>query len=297
MSERRIETKISRTAELMCLCRAISSLERNPYYRSEDQTALSLLPGFLNSLIRVPLFGRLLMKTLTAKGIYEYVIARTKYIDAVFRQALSDSFSQILLFGAGFDTRALRFQKEAHRTRIFELDVPPTLKAKLAQYQKRRLTIPPNVVFVPIDFDRESLPAKLDQAGFTNDDRTLFVLEGVLEYLQPRSVDQTFRTIHALAGAGSEVVFNYVYASVIRREDTYYGEEGAMETLAKVGELWHFGIEKGEIGQFLKRYGFELCDHWDARELEEMYFKDPAGKIVGRVHGTHCLVRAKKTEP
>ena len=278
----------------MCLCRAISSLEKDRCYRSDDRIALSLLPDFLRLLIHIPFFGRLFMRAFTANGVYEYVIARTKYIDAIFRQALSDQFSQILLFGAGFDTRALRFQEEARRTKIFEMDVPLTLEAKLGQYQKRHVIIPPNVVFVPIDFDRESLPVKLDQAGFIRDAKSLFVLEGVLEYLQPQSVDGAFRTIRELAGGDSEVVFNYVYASVIRHEEMHYGEKGAMEKLSKVGEAWHFGIEKGEIGRFLAKYGFELRDHRDARELEEMYFKDPAGKIVGRVHGTHCLVRAVK---
>ena len=279
----------------MCLCRAISYLERGPCYRSEDRIAVSLLPDFLRFLIHIPFVGRLLLRIFTAKGIYEYVIARTKYIDTIFRQALSDEFSQIIIFGSGFDTRALRFQKEARQTKIFEMDAPPTLEAKIGQYKKRHLIIPANVVFVPIDLDRESLPLKLDQAGFKRDERSLFILEGVLEYLQPQSVDQAFRTIRELAGPGSEVVFNYVYASVIRLEDMYYGEEGAMETLAKVGEPWHFGIEKGEIARFLLRYGFELRDHRDARELEEMYFKDPAGRIVGRVNGTHCLVRAVRT--
>ena len=292
MSKKRIETKTSRTAELMCLYRAISSLEKDRCYRSDDRVALSLLPDFMRLLIHIPSVGRLLLKVFTAKGIYEYVIARTKYIDTVFRQALSDQSSQIIIFGSGFDTRALRFQEEAHQTKIFELDAPATLEAKLAQYQKRHLVIPSNVVFVPIDFDRESLPLKLEQAGFKRDERSLFILEGVLEYLQPQSVDQTFRTIREFAGAGSEVVFNYVYASVIRHEDIYYGEEGAMETLEKVGESWHFGIEKGGISQFLSRYGFELRDHRDAHELEEMYFKDPAGKIVGQVNGTHCIVKA-----
>jgi len=297
MSKRRIETKTSRTAEWMCLCRAISSLEKDPCYRSDDRVALSLLPGFLRLLIHIPLVGRILLRLFAAKGIYEYVIARTKYIDAVFRQVLSDQFCQILIFGSGFDTRALRFQKEARQTKIFELDAPATQKAKLGQYQNRHLSIPPDVVFVPIDFDREPIPLKLDQAGFKRDERSLFILEGVLEYLEPQSADQTFRTIRELAGAGSEVVFNYIYASVLRHEDMYYGEKGAVETVAKAGEQWHFGIEKGEIGQFLSRYGFELRDHRDARELEEMYFKDPAGRIVGRVNGTHCLARAAIIQP
>jgi hypothetical protein len=37
-----------------------------------------------------------------------------------------------------------------------------------------------------------------------------------------------------------------------------------------------------------------LHDHRNAQDLERMYFKDTAGKVVGRVNGTHCLVRAMK---
>ncbi|MBN2539093.1 MAG: SAM-dependent methyltransferase [Deltaproteobacteria bacterium] len=290
--KRRIETTTSRTAQWTCLCRAISSLEKNRYYKSNDRLALSLLPGFLRQLLRIPFTGRLFLKIAAAQGIYEYVIARTQYIDTVFSQALSNQFPQILIFGAGFDTRALRFQEEARQTRIFELDAPATQKAKIGQYRKRHLSIPPHVVFIPIDFDRESLPVKLDQAGFNRDERSLIILEGVLMYLQPQSVDQTFHTIQKLAAPGSEIVFDYIYASVLRHENIYYGEKGMAESMAKTGEQWHFGIEKGEIGQFLSRYGFELHDHRDSRELEEMYFKDQPGRNVGRVNGTHCLARA-----
>jgi len=56
------------------------------------------------------------------------------------------------------------------------------------------------------------------------------------------------------------------------------------------------GIEKGEVQQFLSRSGLELRDHRDARDLEEMYFKDPAGRTVGRVNGTHGLARAVRAQ-
>jgi methyltransferase (TIGR00027 family) len=297
MSAKRIETKTSRTAELCCFCRAVSSLEKDPFYRSGDDVALSLMPDFLRLLVRIPGAGRLFIRAFMAKGIYEYIIARTKYIDSVFRQALAGGFEQILIFGSGFDTRALRFREEAGKTRIFELDAPPTLAAKIGQYRNRRLAIPPNLVFVPIDFDKESIPEKLEQAGFRSGAKTLFLMEGVLEYLQPSSVDLTFRAVRNLAGPGSEIVFNYAYASVIRGEGKQYGEKGALKVLSSVGETWNFGIEKGEINRFLATYGFEVRDHRDARELEEMYFKDSTGRIVARVNGTHCIARALLTQP
>lgn len=292
MSEKRIEVTTSRTAEWTCICRAISSLEKNRFYKSDDRVALSLLPYFLMLLIRIPLAGRLFLKIFAAKGIYEYVIARTKYIDTVFRQALSDKFSQILLFGAGFDTRALRFRKDARQTRIFELDAPSTQDAKIRQYRKRHLGIPSNLVFVAIDFDRESLADKLDRSGFQRNRRSLFILEGVLMYLEPESVNRTFQTIKQYAGAGSRVVFDYLQEAVLRDANTLYGQSKIAQSVRKAGEQWRFGIEPAGIEQFVSAYGFELNEHRCAQELQALYFQDANGRPVGRINGTHCIVSA-----
>lgn len=293
MTKKRIETTTSRTAEMNCLYRAASSLEANCHYHSDDDLAVRLLPGFFRVLLHIPLFRTFYSHVLTPKEIYEYVIARTKYIDVVFKQALAKQFGQILLFGAGFDTRALRLQTEARHTRIFELDAPITQQAKLQQYQKRNLSIPSNVVFIAIDFDKESLPDKLDVAGFHKDRRSLFVLEGLLMYLEPESVQATFQTIREYAGAGSWVVFDYIQASVLRHENALYGEAGlAQSVLSKAGEQWRFGIEPGEIASFVAAYGFEVSDHKGAQELEATYFQDADGRLVGRVNGTHCIVTA-----
>lgn len=240
----------------------------------------------------MPLFRRFYCHILAPSGIYEYVIARTKYIDAVFKQALAERFDQILLFGAGFDTRALRFQAEAQHTRIFELDAPPTQQAKIRQYGKRNLSVPSNVVFIAIDFDKESLPEKLDAAGFHKDQKSLFVLDGLLMYLELESVQATLQTIRKYAGTGSWLVFDYVQASVLRRENTLYGEAGVAQSVAKAGEQWRFGLEPGELASFVADFGFQVRDHMDAQELEATYFRDTDGRLVGRINGTHCIVTA-----
>jgi len=275
------------------MSRAASSLESNPYYKSDDHLAVLLLPTFLKLLLKIPLVSSLFGKVVAPRGTYEYVIARTKYIDEIFQQVLAEQFDQILLFGAGFDTRAIRFNSVSQDTIFFELEITATQTAKIQQYQKRKLAIPSNVVFVPIDFEKDSVSQKLDEAGFRKGARSLFILEGLLMYLHRESVDKMFRIIKEYAGKGSRVVFDYIYASVLRRENLYYGEQDIVQSVAKINEQWHFGIEKGEIEQFLLLYGFRLRDHRDAKALEDAYFKTPDGKIVGRVNGTHCLVTAE----
>ena len=294
MPERRIETTTSRTAAWTCVSRAASSLEFDSHYRSDDHIALLLVPSLLRFLLHIPLIRRFHNSFIAPTGIYEYTIARTRCIDAVFKEVLTEGCDQVLIFGAGFDTRALRFQKEAGDTKIFELDVPITQNAKRDQYAKCGLSVPANVNFVSIDFDKESLSEKLDESGFSRDRKSLFVLEGLLMYLQPESVDETFNVIARFAGEGSEVVFDYVRASVLRQEGLCYGESEIVRTVAKAGESWTFGLEEGEIEQFLKKYGFRAVEHKDTQELERMYFTDGSGEIVGRINGTHCLVRAEQ---
>ena len=292
MLSRRIETDTSRTAQWTCVSRAASALESDSHYRSDDRLALLLVPALLRPLLHVPLVRKLFSRRIAPEGIYEYTIARTKTIDAAFTEALAEGYDQILIFGAGFDTRALRFRREAGDTRVFELDVPVTQEAKLRQYARRGLDIPENVHFVPIDFDKESLPDKLEEAGFARGARSLFVLEGLLMYLQPESVDQTFRVIEQFAGDGSEVVFDYVRASVLRKEGLHYGEAAVSARVASAGEGWHFSIEEGELERYLARYGLTVLEHLTPQDLEQLYFTDASGRVVGRVNGTHCLVRA-----
>lgn len=293
-NKRRIEKRTSRTAEWTCLSRAASSLESDIHYKSDDHIALLLVPKFLKLLLHIRLIRRFFTRVIPPKGIYEYTIARTKYIDGVFKEVLAKGCKQILILGAGFDTRTLRFNEEAEDAMCFELDVPVTQRAKLDQYGKRGCSIPDNVAFISVDFDRESLPEKLLQAGFRKGERSLFLMEGLLMYLQPVSVDEIFRVVAEFAGKDSEIVFDYVQASVLEQTGLYYGEKEIIKSVTRAGEGWHFGIEEGDLAGFLMRYGLRVLEHRDARDLERMYFTDVSGKIVGRVNGTHCLVRAAK---
>lgn len=293
MKQRRIASTTSRTAGWTCLSRAVSSLEKNPCYHSDDTLAYRLLPNFFRMLLRIPHAGRLFVDAFAAVGAYEYIVARTKFIDSIFRQALTEKFDQIVLLGAGYDTRALRFQELARGTHIFELDAPLTQEAKIGQYHRRGLAIPDNLTFVPADFEKEGLADMLDHAGFQKGMRSLFVLEGLLMYLQPETVHETFKVIHRYAGKGSQVVFDYVLASVLRGEGIYAGEERFRKLVISQNESWNFGIEQGGLASFLSENGLKLIEYKDTQILDRDYFTDASGHVIAHVTGTHALVWAE----
>ena len=294
MKAKRIESTTSRTAEFTCVSRAASFFEKNLWYKTDDFIAPRLVPKQLLPFLKLSFIRYLYKRVLAPNGIYEYVIARTKFIDSIFKKAISDRFDQILIFGAGFDTRGIRFSNYACNTKVFELDVPITQNAKINQLRKRNIKIPSNIVFMPVDFNRENLEDKLSEAGFQKNKKSLFILEGLVMYLTVDAVCSTFNVIQNYSGENSRIVFDYIYSSVLREENLYYGEKEIFNTVKKAGEGWSFGIEKGEIKNFLKKYDFSVIEHLNSEKMEKKYFEDDKGDIIGRINGTHCIVYANK---
>jgi methyltransferase (TIGR00027 family) len=290
----RVETRTSRTAEFTCMSRAASYKETRECYKGTDNIAYALVPGFIKLLLRFQSLCHVYNKYLAPKGIYEYVIARTKYIDTLFMDALEQRFDQIVIFGAGFDSRAQRFSTINKKTKIFELDAPITQRNKLKAFKEKKIMIPKNLIYVPINFITERLAEKLTETGFEKNRRTLFLLEGVAMYLSDDAINRTFTFIRDVAGKGSWVVFDYIYAGVLRQENKYYGEKDIFKTVAKAGEAWSFALEEGEIENFLQKYKFRLENHSNAQALEEQYFKNQEGYIVGKINGTHSIVTGIK---
>lgn len=113
-------------------------------------------------------------------------------------------------------------------------------------------------------------------------------------YLSDTAIDSTFSFIRDFSGKGSLIVFDYIYAAVLRQESRYYGEKDILRTVSNTGEPWTFALEEGDIIDFLLKYGFNLKNHSNAQELERKYFKNSEGKIVGRINGTHSIVTGIK---
>ena len=289
---RRIESKSSRTAGFICMYRAASYLEKKELYQSGDYIAPRLLPGLIKFLVRYKLIN--FKWPFFPKGIYEYVIARTKYIDNIFKESIENGIEQILLFGAGFDTRAVRFAEKNMKTKIFELDTLYTQTAKINQFKKRGISIPENTILISIDFNVDSLSEKLESNGFKRNKTTLFIMEGIIQYLNKEAVDELFKLLYELAEPESKVVFDYIYASVLRKENIYYGEKDIYKKVNSVQEPWLFGIEKGGMEAFVKNYNFSLIQNLDSEDLEKMFFRDEQGQIIGKINGTHCIAYVKK---
>jgi methyltransferase (TIGR00027 family) len=292
MANQGVLGRSSQTANYTCFSRGCATREKEVQFRGPDTIAEKLFPFPAKVILNVSPLRRLFIKKVMPPGIHEYVLARTKVMDAAYAKALQEGFDQIVLLGAGFDTRPVRFAERNHGTKIFELDVPNTQEAKLDVFRRRHVAVPEDVLFAPIDFDSQSIDEVLTKAGFENGMKTLFLWEGVTMYLGEVAVNETLAFIRDSSAAGSRVVFDYLYASVLRKENGYYGEEGSYDMVSRVGESWRFGLEEGAIESFLDERGFDCAVHYAPKDLERLYLTRVDGSLYGQINGTHCIVEA-----
>lgn len=258
----------SRTAEGMAVMRAIESSRPAARRICYDPLARSLISGFSYAtsklVIDSGLYGWF------TPGATEFITARDRYIDDFLCARLAEGLEQVVLLGAGFDTRAYRIAG-IERTRVFEVDHPATQALKRRRLKRAIDPLPGHVRFVALDFNTEDLGQRLAAAGYNERARTLFIWQGVSMYLTPEGVDHTLALIARRSGPGSALIFDYLTAEFLHSPQLQ--KLGWLMRL--FGEELRFGIPRSQIGAFLSARGF--CDVYDADadELRRRYFTGP----------------------
>lgn len=278
---------------MTCSLRAASYYEEDPCYKTDDHVATLLVPWFVRYLSRSRLIRNLFTAKIAPRGVYEYVIARTKYIDHVFTEAVDQGIEQVLIFGAGFDSRSIRLLPGDSAVKVFEVDAEATQRAKLGRLPEVGVPIPDNTTYIAIDFNKDDPVERLTANGFQRGRRCLFILEGLLMYLDDDAVDNTFHLMRELSGDGSRVAFDYIHSVVLRNEGKFYGEKELQKNVVDSGEPWTFGFEEGKVAEYLLDRGFKIVEECDTETLEQRYFTDSDGSLLGRVNATHSIVLAE----
>lgn len=273
----------SQTAEAVCLMRATDQRHAAAHRIIDDPYARL----FLGPLARAALASWEVSGTLgdlaerLSPGLTAYVLTRHRFIDDRLRRALKGGVEQLVLLGAGYDSRAYRFAAELDGRPVFEVDYPATSRRK-ARILARRATMLPgsDVRRIEIDFEVDSLAARLRAAGFRAGRRTFFVWEGVSMYLTRAAVKDTLGAVHAMSAAGSELAMDFWYfLDAPDLLSTAYRMSANL--LSLLGEPVAFGIHPEDVGAFLARLGYRVADLADAAELERRYLGDGRHVVPG----------------
>lgn len=272
----------------------------NAQGKRRDETCKQLfhaLPGGSPKLINLMVGPILLAMRLTGvtSNMYDYPVYsssspwsafghRTRFFDDVVSSYL-DKVEQVVILGAGWDTRAYSLVKQAN-VRVFEVDTVETQTQKLKSLEKANIDAS-DVAFATADFNKESWLDALEQVGFDPGKSTFILWEGVTYYLEAEAVEATLKTVEEQLVPGSAIAFDYVAEHIIEGNTSLSYRMGTM-VVRLVGEPCTFGIStetpaKEQLAKFLEQNGLRLAEYEPTGEVEGG--EQPHGGLAVAVNG------------
>jgi methyltransferase (TIGR00027 family) len=204
-------------------------------------------------------------------GHHNYVLVRTRYLDDFLSEQLTRGALQLVILGAGYDSRAYRFADRLGDVKVFEVDHPATSRSKQTRVARALGATPANVHYVAVDFNRDSLHDKLAESGYRNDRRTIVLWEGTTPYVSGTGVDETLRFI--AGNPGSVVIFDYILESVVAGTCTMRGARNERDKMSATSEPFVFGIAAEKIEAYLSARGFRDVVDIGAEQLSERFMR------------------------
>jgi methyltransferase (TIGR00027 family) len=259
---------ISSTARYMALFRAVETARPSDKL-FEDRFAIRFLPIAWRAMLNIAEafeathLERAIDKR--GKGAWSSGVARTRLIDDWIADAVAAGARQVVVLGAGFDCRALRLPQLAKIT-TFEVDRLQLLDEKRKRLGASVAATHPHLHYIPIDFLRDDVGARLLACGFVQNTRTLVVWEGVTNYLDDDAVASVFDLVAKICAPGSRIIFTYVHAGVLDGSFEALGLDELFARLAASNESWTFGFRPEELSEYLRQHGLHLIDDLGAAE-------------------------------
>jgi methyltransferase (TIGR00027 family) len=131
-----------------------------------------------------------------------WIVVRTPFFDDAVLGAVRDCIGQVVILGAGYDGRALRFRSPG--VRFVEVDHPATHSDKRRRLADAGIDAS-DVGFLSFDLIEPGLDAALIELGFDPAHPALFTVEGLLRYLPEHAFRGLLATTAALAAPGSRL--------------------------------------------------------------------------------------------
>ncbi len=259
----------------------------------DDAKAASLLSGagkMYAGLCRFKPLSAALYAISEAKGpgVWGSILARKRFIDDVAAKAVAEGIGAIVILGAGFDTRGIRFALPAG-VPSFEIDLPENIADKRTALE-RAGGVPAGLTLLPVDFETVDLGKVLTDAGYDAAAPTLFVWEGVTQYLSEPAVRKTMDFL-AKAAPGSRLVFTYVLKDFIAGS-AMHGARRIYRNMVEGARIWHFGMAPDEIDSFIAPYGWREVEDVGAADHRRRYFT-PTGRDLNILEIERIVVADK----
>lgn len=266
----------SQTAMIVAGARESHRSEDLPPWILDDPYALVLLgPAWIELRARSKARVREPLRRRTRASL----VVRSRYAED---RLLNGEFEQYVILGAGLDSFAWRRPDLVGPLRVFEIDHPSTQAWKRSRIESLALPVADDHVFVPIDFETETLQSGLEAAGFDWSRPTLFSWLGVTMYLTTEAIEVTLRTV-ATCAPRSEIVFSYSVSDAFLDDLGREWQDLATAMVAEVGEPFANLFSPTDAEALVRQCGLHVAEHPTREVLRDRYF---SGRTDGLEPGT-----------
>lgn len=226
--------------------RYIQSIHERAERRNPDKLVGLFLP--LLRRWRCRWLGPRTVAGLQADPIYYYLLARTRYYDQVFLNAIADDVQYIINIGCGTDTRAYRFEQvlKPKGMQVWECDQPAAIKIK--QDLAKRVGTHEHLRYVSIDLNSEKWS---DFEACLTENKTakaLVFMEGVAPYINSETFPKFLGFLAKNLPKGSRLAYDFKLR----------GFDEAPSTAGQGPRLFRLGGSKEELAVFHERIGYRL---------------------------------------
>lgn len=189
-------------------------------------------------------------------GLVDHNTLRMVLVDRVVAALIEAGTRQVVVLGAGLDSRAWRMQVLADCA-LFEVDHPDTQAVKRRQVAglvQRAKT----VGFAPVNFEHDDLAAALRVAGHRAAEATAWVCEGVVAYLAPEVTARVLRQVSESSAPGSQLALSYV--TPLRTGDGAASKALAALLVRQLGERAKGFIARERVHELLADAGMTVLE-------------------------------------
>lgn len=205
------------------------------------------------------------------KIAYWYIILREKHGDEAIATSIESGCRQILLLGAGYDTRFFRLPAIRDRSiATFEIDLPKTIDDKRKCILKKLGEIPQGLSLIPLDFNQDDIHS-IRNYGFDKNVPTAYIWQGVSYYLSQENVSKVLDFIKEQMVQGSIFVFDCCTPLMTFKNDEIPGIASNIDKLNEIGEPFLFGMYTDEMEAWLKEKGFDNINILTQNDLEAKF--------------------------
>ena len=264
----------SRTAEIVAVSRARHLLKHDKPPVFNDPYAIYFIGNrwrrIIGSRVLDTLFSKVLLKRLMP--VTTQHLTRARFAEDCLEEAVCNGVNQYVILGAGFDTFA--FRRPNLDLTVFEVDLATTSDLKRERLANVNLKVPEHLSFIPFDFEKDDLKAKLVAAGLDTSRRSFFNWMGVTYYLTQAAILGNLDRLAEIGAPGSEVVFDYLIATeCVPPEDRSLFND-MMSFVEKRGEPMISRFDPALVGAVLNPSGvWEVVRNESPTDHDRKYLK------------------------